>query len=184
MRPTNHERFRSAYMDLEFEIRDLVRAAVITTDLLADKELDDEEELIFFSARQSRRLAEELKQKYYALWPGHSPMSASTTPSTGPDPIFAAIEHWKEALAAEKAAFHTHGDGSDTASTARIEAMHNVFGTVPTTLAGMRAKIDFATSVDHVTECITDSEDTDRLRNFLETLYESAQLIAGRSAAV
>jgi hypothetical protein len=53
-----------------------------------------------------------------------------------------------------------------------------VFETVPTTLAGMRAKIDFAMSVDHVTECLASDGNDERLGNFLNMLYESASLIA------
>jgi hypothetical protein len=56
-----------------------------------------------------------------------------------------------------------------------------VFSTVPTTLAGVRAKIDFALSVDHVTECLRNGYD-ELLGDFLETMCESARLTAGYSA--
>jgi hypothetical protein len=57
----------------------------------------------------------------------------------------------------------------------REEAMIAVFATVPTTLAGMRAKIDFAVNLDPVDGFFNNDEEC--LRNFLETLYESSRLI-------
>jgi hypothetical protein len=68
---------------------------------------------------------------------------------------------------------------ADEAASNRIEAAYAVFDTVPTTLAGMRAKIDWAMSVDHVTGLLSDTDE--RLGNFLNTLYESARLIAVQS---
>ena len=57
--------------------------------------------------------------------------------------------------------------------------MHTVFETTPTTLEGLRAKIDFAGSVDHITESLQQTHDPRRLKDFLETLYEcAAQLVA------
>jgi hypothetical protein len=67
-------------------------------------------------------------------------------------------------------------EASTQATSTRIDAACAVFDTVPTTLAGMRAKIDFATSVDHVTELLI--SDDERVGNFFETLYECARLIA------
>jgi hypothetical protein len=69
---------------------------------------------------------------------------------------------------------------STGATSARIDAAYAVFDTVPTTLAGMRAKIDFAMSVDHVTDLLSAQDEGERgtLGDFLETLYESARLIA------
>ncbi len=67
-------------------------------------------------------------------------------------------------------------EASDQACSIRIDAAYAVFDTVPTTLAGMRAKIDFAMSVDHVTELFIDGDE--RVENFLETLYACARLIA------
>jgi hypothetical protein len=75
--------------------------------------------------------------------------------SVEPEPVFAAIEDWKKALSIEeefcraqrKATREELEDLEDAAYDAaseRIEAMHTVFETVPTTLAGLRAKIDFA----------------------------------------
>jgi hypothetical protein len=103
--------------------------------------------------------------------------------SVEPDPIYAAIERWKEAVAVEDEAFRAHGDGDETATDARIEAMHDIFNTMPTTMDGMRAKIDFAMSVDDVTDCLRYSESAEPLGNFLQTLYASAWLIAGQSAS-
>jgi hypothetical protein len=40
----------------------------------------------------------------------------------------------------------------------------------------MRAKIDFAVSVDHVTELLMSGTE-EPLENFLDTLYETARLI-------
>jgi hypothetical protein len=60
----------------------------------------------------------------------------------------------------------------------RFDAMHAVFETVPTTFAGLRAKIDFI-SDDHVTESLT--ETTDGWRDVLDTLYEAARMMAVRS---
>ena len=57
--------------------------------------------------------------------------------------------------------------------------MNAVFEIVPTTLAGFRAKIDFAMSVQHVRAAFTDNNED--LGNFLDTLYESARLIAVQS---
>jgi hypothetical protein len=72
-------------------------------------------------------------------------------------------------------------EASERATHKRHEAMVAVFETVPTTLAGMRAKIDFAMSVDHVTESLTDTETFEPLCSFLNTLYESARLLTVQS---
>jgi hypothetical protein len=39
----------------------------------------------------------------------------------------------------------------------------------------MGAKIDFATSVDHVTDSLRQTETVDSLGRFLDTLYEAAR---------
>ena len=102
-----------------------------------------------------------------------------------PDPIFAAIEVWKKALAVEEKLYRAQRnatreeledleDAAYDAASERIESMGAVFGTVPTTLAGLRAKIDFAGTVDHVTETLQQTHDPERLKDFLETLYECA----------
>ncbi|MGO9399728.1 MAG: hypothetical protein ACLP19_18075 [Xanthobacteraceae bacterium] len=67
-------------------------------------------------------------------------------------------------------------EASDQAASTRIDAAYAVFDTVPTTLAGMRAKITWAMSVDHVTELFIGTHES--LGNFLDTLYASARLIA------
>jgi hypothetical protein len=65
-------------------------------------------------------------------------------------------------------------EAADEATNKRIEAAYAIFDTVSTTLAGMRAKIDCAMSVDHIAGLLTE----ERVQTFLETLYESARLIA------
>jgi hypothetical protein len=70
-------------------------------------------------------------------------------------------------------------EAADTANSALFDVIRRVFETVPTTLAGFRAKIDFASSERHITELLAD-DDKD-LGNFLDTLYESARLIAVQS---
>jgi hypothetical protein len=62
------------------------------------------------------------------------------------------------------------------ANTTLFDLIQRVFETVPTTLAGLRAKIDFTTSTQRVTEFFFDSDED--LGNFLNTLYASARLIA------
>jgi len=116
-----------------------------------------------------------------------------------PDPIFALIEQWKELdvlhgamiKATDKAA--AAGDYSDAVEAAYIaqgnacheacEVAFAIFKTLPTTLAGMRAKIDFAFSVDHVTDLLMNNsaEDYDMVRHFSNSLYEAARLMAMRS---
>ena len=49
---------------------------------------------------------------------------------------------------------------------------------VPTTLAGIRAKVDFAGNVN-VSESLQQTHDPKRLKELLETLYDcAAQLVA------
>jgi hypothetical protein len=130
-----------------------------------------------------------------------------------PDPIFAAIERWKELDAIESAAFDAREaaiaafDGRRLpvshftekgrqffeanvlpAMKAQVKASDDcadatkaVFATVPTTLAGMRAKIDFAFSVDYVSDLLLNATTERVVQNFLETLYQSAHLIALQS---
>jgi hypothetical protein len=59
--------------------------------------------------------------------------------------------------------------------------MEAVFATVPTTLAGMRAKIDFAMSAAHITDCLQHTGTAEPLCDFLETLYEAARRLAVQS---
>jgi hypothetical protein len=70
-------------------------------------------------------------------------------------------------------------EACDGAFLKRYDAMQAVFEIVPTTLAGMRAKIDFAVSADHVMDPLTNDDET--LRDFLNTLYKSANLLAVQS---
>jgi hypothetical protein len=106
------------------------------------------------------------------------------------DPIFQAIEDFNKALAVEEEIYQAQRDAQrredledledqayDAASD-RIEAMHKVFEMTPITLAGMRAKIDFAGSAAHVTETLQQSLDPKRLKEFLETLYACTAGIA------
>jgi hypothetical protein len=67
-------------------------------------------------------------------------------------------------------------EAADVAFDKRYSAMETVFATSPTTVAGFRALIDFATSDSFVTECLTETEEP--LRDFLNTLYKSASLLA------
>jgi hypothetical protein len=59
--------------------------------------------------------------------------------------------------------------------------VQTAFATPPTTLAGFRALIDFAMSEDFVTDCLVQTETSEPLQNFLQTLYESTRLLAVQS---
>ncbi len=111
-----------------------------------------------------------------------------------PDPIFALIEHWKELVAVEDRAFRAR-DGAfqaaqgvfleqaaERATDARVDATRAVFEVVPTTLPGMRTKIDFAFSFDYVTNLLMRSEDK-TARKFIDTMYEAARRMTIASAA-
>jgi hypothetical protein len=52
---------------------------------------------------------------------------------------------------------------------------------VPTTLAGIRAKIDFAMSAQYVTEYLTSTGTDEPLRDFLDTLYEAVRQMFDRA---
>jgi hypothetical protein len=83
-------------------------------------------------------------------------------------------DYERNVVPAEQAA----SDACDAAS----DATYAVFERVPTTLAGMRAKIDFAFSVCHVTDFLLNSgREDDVPRQFIETLYEAARLMEVRS---
>ena len=71
---------------------------------------------------------------------------------------------------------------ADRATDARVDATRAVFETVTTTIPGMRAKIDFAFSVDHVTNLLMRSGDK-TARQFIDTIYEAARRMAVVSAA-
>jgi hypothetical protein len=53
--------------------------------------------------------------------------------------------------------------------------------TVPTTLAGMKAKISFCMNNETLSSYLTNSEGDVNLHDFLDTLYKSACLIGGVS---
>jgi hypothetical protein len=72
-------------------------------------------------------------------------------------------------------------EAADAAFERRYSAMEMVFATPPTTVAGFRALIDFAMSESFVTECLTETQTDEPLRDFLNTLYESAQSLAVQS---
>jgi hypothetical protein len=104
-----------------------------------------------------------------------------------PDPIFAAIERWRELLVIEEATEHAHAqarfdgelwDAANKAGDERYNAMWIVLETVPTTLAGMRAKIDFLTD-DRVFQSIRETDEG--VQDAIKTLYQSARLLAVRS---
>jgi hypothetical protein len=108
-----------------------------------------------------------------------------------PDPIFAAIECWKKAVTLENAVGHLEEmaepasdvrikEIANEASDIRIKATYAVFEMVPTTLAGMRAKIDFTMSEQYVTECLTSAGTDKPLREFLDTFYEATRQMATR----
>jgi hypothetical protein len=108
-----------------------------------------------------------------------SPSSDAYKPE--PDLIFAALKAFDAAVEVENAGYEARNeDAADKAFEQRWSAMLNVVETVPTTLAGMRAKIEFATSVDYVFEALVDDEE--RVHAFLDTLYRSAAVIAGLPA--
>jgi hypothetical protein len=110
------------------------------------------------------------------------PVAATTT--TGTDPVFPAIAQWKKALAFSNGEFDNE-IAEQAALDKEYEAMQVVFKTVPTTLQGIRAKIDFVVNSDfetkhvgsHVRHACTDEP----LNAFLETLYDGARLIAGEA---
>jgi hypothetical protein len=140
--------------------------------------------------------------------------AVAASASTDPDPIFAAIERWKELDAVEQAAFEARDKAieacderygtlisamskegrqffeanvfplvkaQDEASHRRFDATRAIFETVPTTLGGMRAKIDFAFREDYVTDLLLRGHTDEPVQNFLNTLYEGARLVAVQS---
>jgi hypothetical protein len=97
--------------------------------------------------------------------------------ATDTDPIFPAIERWKEALAFSDGTFAAPLE-EEAALIKESDAVDAIFQTVPTTSAGIRAKIDFAFSVNHVTNHLKSEISDEPLRTFLDTLYESARMMA------
>jgi hypothetical protein len=63
----------------------------------------------------------------------------------------------------------------------RIAATYAVFDMMPTTLLGVRAKIDFSFDEDCTTDLLVNSSDGEVSRRFIETLYEAARVMAVRS---
>ena len=128
-----------------------------------------------------------------------------------PDPIFATIERWKKLDAVDfeardkaiEACDERYGTllsamskeggqffkanvfplvkAQDQASDRRVDATRAIFETVPTTLAGMRTKIDFAFREDYVTDLLLRGHTDEPVQNFLNTLYEGARLVAVQS---
>ena len=92
--------------------------------------------------------------------------------SAEPDPIFAAIERHRKATAACLKADEDQILDYKRFADAMIDVFDRVWDMVPTTLSGMRAKIDFAARLDQF---------ADADRDFIETLYESARLITAQS---
>ena len=126
-----------------------------------------------------------------AALPALSVPAAAVAACAEPDPIFAAIEQWKEACAIEQACKDARDyenlprleQAAEAAENERINTVYAVFETVPTTLVGMRAKIDFAFSEDYITDLLVNNvEGEDTVRDFLDTLYEAAGLLAVRSS--
>jgi hypothetical protein len=72
-------------------------------------------------------------------------------------------------------------EAADAAFEKRWDAMQAAFATPPTTIAGFRALIDFATSESFVTDSLIETETNEPLDGFLNTLYESARLLAVQS---
>lgn len=96
------------------------------------------------------------------------------------DPIFAALARYRAATDAFNA---FRGDDDDPQNVALEEAYYEArdpaFETVPTTLAGMKAKISFFMNDEDMSEGLTGPETNEPLRDFLDTLYKSACIIAG-----
>jgi hypothetical protein len=73
---------------------------------------------------------------------------------------------------------------SNQATGARVDATYAVFDAVPTTLAGLRAKIDFIVGDGCVTDLLVADDDDapyESIVNLLETLYQAARQIAMQS---
>ena len=64
----NNDALADAYVELESDICDMLRAADLACQFAFD-ESDEIDELVFFTARECQRRAKELKEKYYHLWP-------------------------------------------------------------------------------------------------------------------
>jgi uncharacterized protein (DUF1501 family) len=114
-----------------------------------------------------------------AAIPAAAALPVAAAQAAEPDPIFTAIARYRAACDAFNA-FNGPEDGPQRA--ALEQAFHEATGpaldTVPTTLAGMKAKIDFITQDEETSEYLTSPGTNEPLRDFLNTLYESARLLA------
>jgi hypothetical protein len=100
------------------------------------------------------------------------------------DPIFAALARYRAATDAFNAFDGPDDDRQNVALEAAYYAARDpAFETVPTTLAGMKAKISFFMNDKHMSEGLTGTETNEPLHDFLDTLYKSACIIAGVGAA-
>lgn len=106
-----------------------------------------------------------------------APAFPAIAAQTDTDPIFALIDRWKETFTTAETASDDDSTATMAAFDGEFEAMRAVLEAVPTTLAGIRAKIDFATSEQHVTAALTTAATDQPLREFLDTLYESARVL-------
>jgi hypothetical protein len=90
------------------------------------------------------------------------------------DPIFAAIERYKVAVAELET-----GDGSYLNEVEAALAEYALLDTVPTTLKGPRTKIALVINDQVLDDCLRHTTDNETLRDFLNTIYKSAHIIAG-----
>ena len=108
----------------------------------------------------------------------------ATARNAEPDPIFPAIARWKEALAFLNGEFDNE-IAEQAALDKEHEAMKAVLRVVPTTLQGIRAKIDLVVNTDfessHLVNHLRHACTDEPLNAFLETLYDGARLTAGEA---
>jgi hypothetical protein len=111
---------------------------------------------------------------------GHARNSAAASQlAAEPDPIFAVIDRHRAATDAFNA---FDGPDDEPQNIALEKAYHKardlLFETVPTTLAGMKAKISYLMSDEWLADGLTS---TLALREFLDSIYKSAFIIAAVS---
>ena len=94
----------------------------------------------------------------------------------GADPIFAAIEQYKSEFTAFNG-FEGTQSQFDAAAEPYHKAQATLLETVPTTLAGMKAKISFCMNNKTLSDCLTNSVANVQLHGFLNTLYKSARIM-------
>jgi hypothetical protein len=105
-------------------------------------------------------------------------------PALNADPIFAALARYRAATDAFNAFDGDDDDPQNVAlEAAYYKARDPAFETVPTTLAGMKAKISFVVNDEAMSEGLTGTETNEPLHDFLDTLYKSACIIAGAATA-